>query len=193
MKLPLNCNAEYFPNFLAPEEADQLFRFLTESFDLSNFELKLPDGNSFYTNFGKLTFMEEEILAKRGLRPEELNIVSVWTEAILPVKHRVEKLTGRTFGVGVCIHYPDGHSGIAYHADPANFGDTTVIPSLSLGEERVFCLRENATGEVYSLTLKNGSLLVMGEHCQERYEHALPVNPIYKNPRINITFRQFGY
>jgi alkylated DNA repair dioxygenase AlkB len=192
MKLPLNCTAEYFSDFLSPKEADQLFHYLISHFDLSNFEIKLPGGASFWTHYGKLTFLEDDIIHGNKMNPSELNISSVWTEPILPIKKRVEALTGRIFGVGVCIHYPDGHSGVDYHDDRPNFGDTTVLPSLSLGEEREFCLREKATGEVYSLTLKNGSLLVMGEHCQERYEHALPENPKYKNPRINITFRQFG-
>ena len=27
----------------------------------------------------------------------------------------------------------------------------------------------------------------------ELYEHALPLNPEYKQPRINLTFRKFGF
>lgn len=193
INLPLNCTAHYYPDFLSKEEAAQLFDYLTGHFDLSNFEIKLPGGASFWTNYGKLTFLEEDIFYGKKMNPSELNISSVWTEPVLAIKKRVEALTERIFGVGVCIHYPDGYSGVAYHSDPPNFGDTTVLPSLSLGEEREFCLKEKATGEVYSLNLKSGSLLVMGEHCQERYEHALPEHPKYKNPRINITFRQFGH
>ena len=192
MKLPLNCSAEYIPDFLSPEEANQLFDYMISHFDLSNFEIKLYGGKSFLTNYGKLTFLEEEIFHGKKMKPSEMNISAVWTDAIIAVKKRVEELSGHSFQVGVCIHYPDGHSGVGYHFDPPNFGDTTIIPSLSLGEEREFCLREKATGEEYKLTLKNGSLLIMGEYCQERYEHALPENPMYKNPRINITFRQFG-
>ncbi len=192
MKLPLNCTADLYPHFLSTKEADQLFHYLTSHFDLSNFEIKLPGGASFQTNYGKLTFLEDDIYQGKKMNPSELNLSTFWTEPVLPIKKKVEALMGRTFGVGVCIHYPDGHSGVDFHSDPPNFGDTTVIPSLSLGEEREFCLREKATGEVYSLTLPNGSLLIMGEHCQEQYEHALPVNPKYKKPRINITFRQFG-
>ncbi len=52
-----------------------------------------------------------------------------------------------------------------------------------------FCFKENGAEEVYSLDLASGSLLLMGEHCQSRYEHGLPKNPNYENGRINITFR----
>ncbi|MBT5048063.1 MAG: hypothetical protein HOM58_06130 [Rhodospirillaceae bacterium] len=62
------------------------------------------------------------------------------------------------------------------------------------GEEREFAFRslENED-DIYRLDLKSGSLLVMGKGCQENYQHALPYNDEYKNPRINLTFRPFGW
>lgn len=72
------------------------------------------------------------------------------------------------------------------------YGDTSTIPSLSLGEERKFCLREKQTLKVAEVLLKNGSLLIMGKDCQEKYEHALPIDSNYKKGRINITFRKYG-
>ena len=67
------------------------------------------------------------------------------------------------------------------------------LPSLSLGEVRKFAFKQNASGEVYSLDLANGSLLVMGNHCQDRYTHSLLKDPAYRKPRINITFREPGF
>ena len=32
----------------------------------------------------------------------------------------------------------------------------------------------------------------MGKNCQEKYEHSIPCNKKYKNPRINLTFRLFS-
>ena len=73
------------------------------------------------------------------------------------------------------------------------YGDTNIIPSISLGEEREFQLRENATQEIYNITLENGSMIIMGENCQKNYEHALPPHSKYKNARINLTFRKYGF
>ena len=82
---------------------------------------------------------------------------------------------------------------MVYHSDLLAFGDTSFIPSISLGEERKFALGEKATLEIFETVLENGSLLVMEENCQARYEHSLLIDPIYKNGRINLTFRLYGF
>jgi len=64
---------------------------------------------------------------------------------------------------------------------------------LSLGEERDFFLREKETLAETKIILENGSLIMMGENCQELYEHSLPTNNINKRPRINLTFRKYGF
>ena len=101
----------------------------------------------------------------------------IWSDILLPIKARIEQLTRKEYKTCVCIYYPNGLSGVGYHSDYRAFGDTSVIPSLSIGEEREFCLREKSTMEEHRLLLKQGSLLIMGENCQERYEHSLPVDP----------------
>ena len=80
-----------------------------------------------------------------------------------------------------------------YHFDQQTSGANTILPSISLGEVREFCFRENDSHETYSLELANGSLLVMGEHSQSRYEHSLIKDPRYINGRINITFRESNF
>lgn len=45
----------------------------------------------------------------------------------------------------------------------------------------------------YPIDLPNGSLLLMGDGCQERYEHSLPLDPGCTAPRINLTFRPFDW
>ncbi|MFX0557696.1 alpha-ketoglutarate-dependent dioxygenase AlkB [Maribacter sp. CXY002] len=100
---------------------------------------------------------------------------------------------GLVFQTCVCIFYPDGNSGIDYHSDKTAFGDTAIIPSISLGEERQFCLREKKNMSTTKLILKHGSLLVMKDGCQERFEHSLPTDVKYLKPRINLTFRKYGF
>lgn len=94
---------------------------------------------------------------------------------------------------GLALWYPDGNYFAEYHYDQQTSGATTILPSLSLGTVREFAFRENETRGVYSLDLAHGSLLVMGEGCQENYMHSLPKNPKYKTGRINITFREANF
>ena len=151
------------------------------------------DGKSNTSDFGKITFIDQN-LNDANKFPELLwGKTEVLPETLILIKNRVEKIAKMIFHVCVCIYYPDGNSGVSYHSDYPAFGDTTVIPSLSIGEEREFNLREKTTMKEHSILLEEGSLIIMGEHCQDRYEHSLPTNPIYKNPRINLTFRKYGY
>jgi alkylated DNA repair dioxygenase AlkB len=85
------------------------------------------------------------------------------------------------------------YKGMAFHTDPPAYGPTDEFASLSLGAERAFAFRSvsNAHDE-HRLTLHNGSLLYMGENCQERYQHSLLRCENGQAPRINLTFRKYG-
>lgn len=67
---------------------------------------------------------------------------------------------------------------IDFHSDFVAFGDTSIIPSISLGEEREFIFREIESGNKFVTPLAHVSL---------------PINPDYKNERINLTFRKYGF
>ncbi|MBY4678826.1 alpha-ketoglutarate-dependent dioxygenase AlkB [Marinobacterium arenosum] len=61
-------------------------------------------------------------------------------------------------------------------------------------EPREFRFRNRLDhSDQYSLELADGSLLIMGKGCQEVYEHAVPIDHKYLNPRINLSFRQFRW
>ena len=64
----------------------------------------------------------------------------------------------------------------------------------ALGQQRPFVFRRRDDhDDTFDIELENGSLLLMGEHCQDRYEHALPVDATRAGPRINLTFRALGW
>lgn len=194
MRIPLNCTLDYIQQFLNLEEATSLFQEFESDY-------KLPDcpivyninGEEFKSDFGKITVMDQELYDQNKFPKAIYGNTMIWPTSLRQIKERIEDLTQRKFQFCVCIYYPDGNTGVDFHTDPPAFGDTTVIPSLSLGEERNFLLKEIETGVIHEMQLAVGSLLIMGEHCQERYEHCLPVDPAYKNPRINMTFRQYGF
>ena len=194
MRLPLNCTLDYWKNFLSLKEADDLFHEFVSAYQIADSFINFTvNGKKFRSDFGKITVVDQ-LLYENDAFPEALyGKTMTWPASLQLIKTRIEKMTQRAFQFCVCIYYPDGNSGVAFHSDPPAYGETTVIPSLSLGEERNFQLREIKTGAIHEMILNKGSLLVMGQHCHERYEHCLPEDPSYKKARINMTFRQFGF
>ncbi|MDF1698715.1 MAG: alpha-ketoglutarate-dependent dioxygenase AlkB [Saprospiraceae bacterium] len=194
MKLPLNCAVEYITNFLSKSESKDLYNELIEihNIDQSRIKIKITD-DEYYLGDRKLMFIDEDLKQKNKFPEERWGKSTVWSPSIKRIKDRIEKLTNHTFNVCVCIYYPNGEYGVDFHSDHTAFGDTNFIPSLSIGEEREFHLREKETSDIFEIKLMEGSLLIMGENCQQRFEHSLPINPKYKRGRINLTFRPFGF
>lgn len=194
MKLPLNCTVEYHRKFLSNEESQQLYDQLISDYELKTLKLEvISAGKKNLFDYGKIMFVNRELYETNKFPEEIWGKIMVWPTSLIRIKQRLEELVNKVFSVCVCIYYPDGNTGVDYHSDYAAFGDTSVIPSISIGEEREFLLREKENLEVFEITLEDGSLLIMGEHCQQRYEHCLPVNPKFKRGRINLTFRQYGF
>jgi len=193
MKLPLQCEAEYFPEFLSEEESRELFEHLCADFDVTNRMTAMADGTPFEMETGRVIFLDEELTGFDKL-PESWGARHVWSPLMRALKEKVEAVAKREFQVCPCLYYRDGRDGAAFHSDLPAYGDTTWIASVSLGEEREFVMRSKDDPEdIYSMVLGNGSLLIMGEGSQERYEHAVPHDAKYVNPRINLTFRKFGW
>ena len=194
MKLELNSSVEYVRSFLSKTECDALYDHLTTHSELTTMlVIETATGETFQNNYGKMMFIDKKLNDENKFPESIWGPTKIWSEEMKMVKDRVESYTGHQFKTCVCIYYPDGNSGVAYHSDLVAFGDTTLIPSLSLGDERIFKLREKETLLEHEILLNNGSLIIMGEHCQDRYEHSLPENSKYKDPRINLTFRKYGF
>jgi alkylated DNA repair dioxygenase AlkB len=191
MRLPLKCTVDYLHDFLSVKEAAELYQTLIKENHLDQCRLTIEAGGRMIeTDSFKILFTTEELKVKNS-HPENIHGKSfVWAGPMAKLRERIEKLLGKKFEIAMCIFYPDGNYFAPYHFDQQTSGNETVLPSISLGEVRTFCFKENETDEVYELELANGSLLIMGEYCQSRYMHSLPKNPKYKNGRINITFRE---
>jgi alkylated DNA repair dioxygenase AlkB len=102
----------------------------------------------------------------------------------------IEKETCHLFNRALVNYYRDGTDSVDWHADDEpELGPDPIISSLSLGAERVFQLRHNITGEILSLSLPHGSLLLMGSRVQHFYQHRLAKVKALNSPRVNFTFR----
>ena len=101
----------------------------------------------------------------------------------------------------VLVHvYTTGKAAINWHKDSEALDSS--IASVSLGATRKFRLRENGKtkGWDYEYSLENGDLIWMhGPNpdkgllsCQREFYHCVPVESTIKDPRINLTFRQYN-
>lgn len=116
-----------------------------------------------------------------------------WTQSLRHLKSLSEKLTGATYNSCLLNLYHDGSEGMGWHSDdePSITRDS-AIASLSLGAERKFSFKHKRTKETVSLTLENGSLLVMQGATQRNWLHQIPKTKKVSSPRVNLTFRMMG-
>ncbi|KPV93699.1 hypothetical protein AN214_04268 [Pseudoalteromonas sp. P1-9] len=194
MDLRLNCEAFYLDSFMTESTDVTLFNELMNNEKVTcPFEVTLFDGTRLKNDYGKVTFMDENLLEQNVLPSEIWGPTQQWTASIKQLKQQIERFTGHRFHFCVCIYYPNGNVGVDYHCDLPAYGDTEYIASISLGAQRIFSFREISTQETTQLILKSGSLLIMGDKCQQNYEHAMLLNPECNLQRINLTFRKYGY
>lgn len=191
--LPIQCKAFYRADFLTSPDADALFSEILAGFDVTNRRVRMPDGTEHIAETGSYIFADENLTSFDAL-PQVWGGRSPWTGSLRRVRDRIEEETGVRFQVARCVYYKDGSEGVDFHRDLPAYGSTGAIASLSLGAEREFVFRSTADpAERYSMRLLPGSLLFMGEGCQERYEHALPRDERCTKPRLNLTFRKYGW
>ena len=194
MKLPLDCTVDYYQDFLSQDEAQALYDALINEYQLHQARVEIEAGGKIIKTDGfKILFLTER-LKQLNSHPESIHGKSyVWTGVMAQLKAKVEQLLNKEFEIAMCLYYPDGNFFAPYHSDQETSGYNTILPSLSLGEVRTFSFKHKVNGQIYSLDLAHGSLIVMGAYCQSRYQHSLIKDPKYKNPRINITFREPGF
>lgn len=191
-KLPLNCAAEYFADFLSERESSAIFDYLSRNYDLSDRTVVTADGRVYPLDTGKHVFADPELTGYEHL-PEALGRRSEWPPLLRMVKDRLESMLARQFGVCLCVYYKNGDAGAGFHVDMPEFGPVSFLTVISLGADREFAFRTiEGDPHEFRLVLKSGSLLTMGEHCQQRYQHGIPVDPGCRAPRISLSYRQYG-
>lgn len=191
--LPLQCEAHYYDDFLSAEQADALFAEIVEQFDVTDKRIQMFDGSEYIHETGIYMFCDPQLTGFEYL-PEVWGARSSWPAALADVRDKVAEKIGGHFQVARCLYYRDGSEGLAFHCDPPAYGDTSAIASLSLGAEREFIFRRKDNhNEQLSLKLSSGSLVFMGRGCQENYEHGVPYDANCQRPRLNISFRKFGF
>ena len=207
MSLLKNAYVIYDNKFINEEESDQYF-------DMYNrFDWKYNNYNGHKLNRQTCVFADSKIVNDNQQIPDIWGkdvTVKEWTPELLEIKSKVEnkvkELTGKDwyYNIALCNRYLKKNDFIAFHSDKEEIGSTQSISSLSLGIPRTFQYSSYDMTENISLVLTNGSLIYMGEKCQENYKHGMKKEDLlkltddetlykYSNTRINITFRVWKY
>jgi alkylated DNA repair dioxygenase AlkB len=184
----------YNKDFLGKQDADLLFH------QLKGLDWRLRNYRKTKLNRETTVYADKDLTLKAPAIWGEDAVVNVWTEELYNLKSMVERETGETYNICLGNKYIGNHQFIGLHCDNEEYGDTKSIASISLGTTRSFRFvrKRNEAGRIENLEkeLTHGSLLVMGEHCQENYLHGMKKeenrkDDEYDNTRINITFRKF--
>jgi len=199
----------YDNKFINNEKANEYF----ESFE--TFDWKYNNYNGYRLNRQTCAFADREIVENKRNIPKIWGddiIVREWTPELLEIKEKTEQrakeLTGLDWKYNIALgnRYTKRNDFIAFHSDNEELGNTKSIASLSFGIPRTFnyISKDMIIVEKKSIVLENGSLLFMGDDCQEYYKHGMKKENLsklaneeilakYNNTRINLTFRVWNY
>lgn len=113
-----------------------------------------------------------------------------WHPAVKQLTDEVSRFLRQPFNCVLLNLYANGQQHMGWHADnEAELGDDPVIASVSLGAARRFELKHRRQHWQLALDLTPGSLLLMGQGCQQHWLHRLPKQSRVTEARLNLTFR----
>ncbi len=118
-----------------------------------------------------------------------------WTELLLDIKKRVERITQESFNSVLLNYYRDNRDSMGFHSDDEpELGEKPVIASVSLGEERTLVLKHkmDKLAKPVRLRLASGSLLLMKGETQRCWKHGIAKETRRCGARVNLTFRHIA-
>ena len=186
--LPMpDAEVTFYPAFFSANESAALLtafqqgiHWKQEAIKLYGKEIALPRLTAWYGDPGAT-------YAYSGLTVHPLP----WTETLLTIKARVESVAGVTFNSVLLNRYRDGRDSVSWHADDEpELGPNPVIASVTFGAARAFQFKHKTLPETrQSVTLTDGSLLLMAGATQHHWLHQIPKVKAALGERINLTFR----
>lgn len=184
--LPKDGTAEYFGKIFSEEQSALYYVKLIKEVNWQYDVIKMF-GKEITTKRKVAFYGDEEIQYKYSGKSK---IAENWIKIILEIKSAVEEISGCRFNACLLNLYHNGSEAMNWHSDnEKEILENSAIASVSFGAERKFGFRYNSTKEEISLTLENGSLLIMKDEIQKYWKHKLFVNHKIREPRVNLTFR----
>lgn len=179
----------YWETFLASVQADRLMAGLNDEADWAQRSIVMfgrsvlqPRLTAFHGDPGLSYRYSGKSLTATG-----------WTPLLAKLREQLASRLELDFNCVLCNLYRDGQDSMGWHADDEpELGRQPSIASISLGAGRKFQIKPRAPehGQLSSLILAHGSLLVMAGDMQRHWLHQLPKSRKVSGPRINLTFRQ---
>lgn len=186
--LPFDGTVLYFGKVFSNEETEFYYSNLFNNIDWQNDEA-LIYGKLITTKRKVAWYGDDDYAYTYSKRTK---IAKSWTPELLDIKKKIENLTSENFNSCLLNLYHDGNEGMAWHSDSEKaLKKNGAIASISFGAERKFSFKHKASGEVVSLTLESGSLLIMKDETQQHWLHRLPPTKKIFAPRVNLTFRSY--
>lgn len=181
-------DVDYYPGFFSPPSSQSIFNRLIEDITWHQEPIWM---------FGK-KIMQPRLTALYGnpAIPYSYSGITMetiaWDKLLLDIKDKVEHVCNTEFTHVLLNYYRHGQDSMGWHRDnEKSLGNNPVIASLSFGQERVFQFRKYSDkSEKKSITLGNGSLLLMQGATQKYWEHQVPKRAGIQAGRINLTFRK---
>ena len=179
-------HALYIPSVFDENSCDALFASLLKTVNWKEDQLVM---------FGKLITTKRKVawVGDAGCSYTYSGVKKfpqAWTPALLEIKQKVEALAQHTFNSCLLNLYHDGSEGMGWHSDDEKeLEQAAPIASVSFGGERKFTFKHKFDRTSVSLTLANGSVLLMQAPTQQYWQHSLTKTKRLVAPRINLTFR----
>lgn len=184
--LPYDGKMEYYPDFLSPEESEQLFSIFKDGLEWHQPEV-FVFGKWYKTPRLVAYYGEPHAYSYSGQTHEALP----FTPELNTLLNRLEDFTQSKFTNVLLNYYRSGEDGMGWHSDDEKeLGENPTIASVSLGATRKFSWKHKKEKERGNLSLESGSLLLMKGAMQHHWQHALPKTKTVIQGRINLTFRQ---
>ncbi|WP_225912320.1 alpha-ketoglutarate-dependent dioxygenase AlkB family protein [Nostoc flagelliforme] len=177
--------ANYYPEFLNKEEADELYQHCQQlqwqqnQIRMLGKTMPVPRLECIYGDEGCDYLYSKSVL----LKPLP------WTDALAKLRDRITATTDYNFRIVIGNQYRSGQDSIGWHNDSeSSMGLNPAIASISLGSVRKFQIKPIG-GKPTDFWLEHGSLLVMLPGCQSTHLHQVPKTNKVVSTRINLTFR----
>lgn len=185
--LPKDGTVNYHPMAFSPEEIHAFFACLSAEINWQQDIVKLF-GKTYITDRKVAWYAEKPFIYRYS---GQSKIALAFSQTLIDIKLRVEKLTGSEYNACLLNFYHSGSEGMGWHSDnEKSICPKSSIASVSLGALRKFQFKHKTQGQKIDLILDSGSVLDMRGETQEFWLHALPKNTRIKGERINLTFRK---